>query len=131
MVYKSEHRSRNEDEEYSDYDEPRTEFKSETAKKLGALEYDEREKLTVDDAFAIYLNDVSKMVNKNFYKKVLRFIFLYRDCLNEWGWMKRRDNYMKAEMTNDDELVERLKAEEEEKQGVSPKKEQRQVSEQQ
>lgn len=87
------------------------------------MDYDDREKLTMDDVFTIYLNDVSKMVNKNFYKKTLRFIFLYRDCLNEWGWMKRRDNYVKADMHDADELVERLKAEEEERHGSSPKKE--------
>jgi len=97
-VYKSQHRPRSEEEDFSDYDEPRFEYKSETAKKLSSQDYEEREKLTVDDALAIYLNDVSKMVNRNFYKKVLRFVFLYRDCLNEWGWMKRRDNYVKAEM---------------------------------
>jgi len=62
------------------------------------MEFEQRDKLSVDEVMALYLRDVSRMVNKNFYKKVLRFVFLYRECLNEWGWMKRRDNYLKAEM---------------------------------
>jgi hypothetical protein len=51
---------------------------------------------------SLYLRDISRKVNKNFYKVAMRFVILYRDCLNEWGWMKRRDNFMKAEMVHED-----------------------------
>ena len=46
----------------------------------------ERDQLTCDDAFVLYLGDVSKYVNATYYKTVLRFIILYRECLNELGW---------------------------------------------
>ena len=46
----------------------------------------ERDTLTCDDAFVLYLGDVSKYVNPTYYKIVLRFIVLYRECLNELGW---------------------------------------------
>lgn len=46
----------------------------------------ERDQLTCDDAFVLYLGDVSKYVNATYYKTVLRFIVLYRECLNELGW---------------------------------------------
>jgi hypothetical protein len=46
----------------------------------------ERDQLTCDDVFVLYLGDVSKYVNATYYKTVLRFIVLYRECLNELGW---------------------------------------------
>ena len=35
----------------------------------------------VDTAFAKYLEIVSKVVNKNYYRKVIRLVILYRECL--------------------------------------------------
>lgn len=62
-----------------------------------------------DDIFTLYLRDLSKIVNENYYKTVLRFVLLYRECLNEYGWLKRRDHYMKADMLDNDKVLNRLK----------------------
>lgn len=38
-----------------------------------------------DETFAEYLSDVSKMINKDCYKQILKFVFLFRECLNHYG----------------------------------------------
>lgn len=43
-------------------------------------------KMKVDEIFALYLYHVSKRTNKKFYFHVLRFVMLFRECLNEIGW---------------------------------------------
>ena len=92
-------------EEDEDDDQPKQEYRNETALQIFNKDYDAREALTVDEVMCLYLRDVSRKVNKQFYKTTLRFVLLFRDCLNEWGWMKRRDNFMKAEMLDSDEIV--------------------------
>jgi hypothetical protein len=61
----------------------------------------------------LYLRELCKKVNENYYKTVLRFVILYRECLNEYGWLKRRDHYLKAGILDQDELLNTLKGEEE------------------
>lgn len=61
----------------------------------------------------MYLRDICKRVNDNYYKTVLRFAFLYRECINEYAWLKRRDHYLKAGILAEDEVLNRLKQEEE------------------
>ena len=41
-------------------------------------------------------------MNPTYYKIVLRFIILYRECLNEIGWQKRREQFQKSDLNNDD-----------------------------
>jgi hypothetical protein len=38
-----------------------------------------------DETFAEYLNDVAKVLNKGCYKQTLKFVFLFRECLNHYG----------------------------------------------
>jgi len=57
---------------------------------------DEKDSLTCDEVFCLYLRHVSKQVNEHYYKTVLRFVLLYRECLNENGWMKRREHFHRA-----------------------------------
>lgn len=45
---------------------------------------------------------MSKVVNGNFYKTILRFVLLYRSCLNKIGWERRRDHYKRADMISED-----------------------------
>mmetsp|Transcript_2716 Transcript_2716/g.4616 ORF Transcript_2716/g.4616 Transcript_2716/m.4616 type:complete len:147 (-) Transcript_2716:30-470(-) len=45
-----------------------------------------------DDIFAQYLRHVSTMVNEEFYRTLLRFVFLYRDCFNQFGWLKKAES---------------------------------------
>ncbi len=44
--------------------------------------------LSSDEIFGLYLRDVASKTNEMFYRTMLRFITLYRDCLNEYGWQK-------------------------------------------
>ena len=77
------------------------------------MEEEEKDKLTCDEIFCLYLRNVCKLVNENYYKQVLRFIILYRECLNEYGWLKRRETFMEAGMLEEDTLLETLKTQEE------------------
>ena len=74
---------------------------------------EEKDKMTCDDIFCMYLRHVSKLVNENYYKQCLRFVLLYRECLNEYGWLKRRETYLEAGMLNEDTLLASLKTAEE------------------
>lgn len=56
------------------------------------LPEDDRNKISCDEVFAIYLFDISKRVNPEFFKVMLRFIFAYRECLNKYGWEKKAEN---------------------------------------
>ncbi|MDR3737353.1 MAG: hypothetical protein P4L10_17745 [Acidobacteriaceae bacterium] len=38
-----------------------------------------------DETFAEYLDSVAKFVNKESYRQVLNFVFLFRECLNHYG----------------------------------------------
>ena len=56
------------------------------------LPEDERSKLSSDEVFAIYLYEVSKKINPEYYKMMLRFVIAYRECLNKYGWEKKAEN---------------------------------------
>ena len=60
------------------------------------MEEIEKDQLTCDEVFSFYLRDVCKHVNESYYRTCLRFVLLYRECLNEYGWLKRRDHFKKA-----------------------------------
>ena len=73
---------------------------------------EEKDKITCDEIFALYLRHVCKQVNETYYRTVLRFVLLYRECLNEYGWLKRRDHYHKAyqgKIDEHDEILSKLK----------------------
>ena len=70
--------------------------------------------MTCDEVFCMYLREISKQVNDNYYKQCLRFVLLYRECLNEFGWLKRRDTFAKAGMLAEDSVLQELKKQEEE-----------------
>jgi hypothetical protein len=56
------------------------------------LPEEERNKISCDEVFAIYLYEISKKVNPEYYKSMLRFIVAYRECLNRFGWEKKAEN---------------------------------------
>ena len=60
--------------------------------------------MLVDEIFAFYLYDVSKKINDSFYKTVLAFVILFRECLNEIGWRKRKENDTEAKPEDFEEL---------------------------
>lgn len=45
--------------------------------------------MLVDEIFAVYLWKISQKVNDQFYKTVLAYTVLFRECLNELGWAKK------------------------------------------
>lgn len=75
---------------------------------LGKSE-EEKDQIKCDEIFTMYLRDICKRVNEGYYKTILRFVLLYRECLNEYGWLKRRDHYMKAGYLESDDLLNKLK----------------------
>ena len=80
---------------------------------------EKKDELCCDDIFSLYLRDLSKIVNESYYKTALRFVILYRECLNEYGWLKRRDHYMKADMLDQDTILNKLKQKEEEEEKLA------------
>ena len=44
-----------------------------------------------DEVLAQYLRHCSTIVNAHYYKVVIRFVLLYRDCFNQFGWLKRAE----------------------------------------
>ena len=46
----------------------------------------ERKEMLADETIALYLFKTSQLVNKEFYKVILTFAILFRECLNENGW---------------------------------------------
>ena len=74
---------------------------------------EQKDQLTCDEIFCLYLRDVSKIVNERYFKQCLRFVLLYRECLNEFGWLKRSETYARAGMLQEDTLLLSLKKQEE------------------
>jgi hypothetical protein len=62
----------------------------------------------------MYLREVCKNVNEKCYLQCLRFVLLYRECINEFGWLKRSETIARAGMLHEDSLLKELKAQEEE-----------------
>lgn len=82
-------------------------------RKFVAMDEDEKDMISCDEIFSLYLRDVCKYVNENYYKTCLRFVLLYRECLNEYGWLKRREHFRKAGIEEDDEILNKLRSDEE------------------
>lgn len=76
-----------------------------------ALTESDRNQMLVDEVFALYLSTIAKKLNEPYYKKVLAYVILFRECLNEIGWQKK----MESESINLDEnhaFVQAMKTEE-------------------
>ena len=61
-------------------------------KNYDKLSDQEKVEMLVDEIFAYYLYEVSTKVADTFYKTVLQFVILFRECLEEIGWKKRKEN---------------------------------------
>lgn len=48
--------------------------------------------MKVDEIFAYYLYFISKKVNELFYKTVMTYTILFRECLNDIGWTKKMES---------------------------------------
>jgi hypothetical protein len=83
--------------------------KDDRMRKFFLLNEEEKDELSCDEVFSLYLRDLCKRVNSEYYKTALRFVLLYRECLNEYGWLKRRDHYYKAGILDQDEVLNKLK----------------------
>lgn len=82
-------------------------------KEFKALSTPEKNRYTCDSVFCLYLRDVSRKVCETYYRTVLRFVMLYRECVNEYGWIKRRETLNRANIPEDeDEIVRQLKIKE-------------------
>lgn len=47
--------------------------------------------LNADEILCLYLREVASKTNDLFYKMMVRFVLLYRDCLNDYGWQKKAE----------------------------------------
>lgn len=51
--------------------------------------------LNAEQLLVLYLREFSCMVNETFYKKLITFVLLFRECLNIYGWQKRAEHEVK------------------------------------
>jgi len=49
---------------------------------------EEREAKNCDMIFCEYLMQVSKLTNPEYFATIVKFIILYRECVNKYGWLK-------------------------------------------
>jgi len=57
-----------------------------------------------DEIFVEYLAMIAKDVNEGFYKSVVTFALLFRDCLNIYGWQKKKQwqsQQLQAQLTGE------------------------------
>ena len=40
-------------------------------------------------------------MNAEYFKTVIRFVLLYRDCMNKYGWSKRKEQMGRANINED------------------------------
>ena len=57
-----------------------------------AMPFETKNLLTCDELFAIYLRHTCWKVNSKFYKNIIMFVLLFRECMNEYGWQKKQEN---------------------------------------
>jgi len=63
--------------------------------------------MLVDEIFAVYLWRISQKVSDSFYRLVLAYTILFRECLNELGWAKKIESE-NIKIEDDPELRERM-----------------------
>ena len=51
-------------------------------------EIDENAAKNCDEIFVEYLSEVAGVTNPEYFASVVKFTILYRECLNEYGWLK-------------------------------------------
>jgi hypothetical protein len=71
------------------------------------LSEQDRAQMFVDEIFALYLYRLSVKVNENFYKIVLMYVILFRECLNEIGWQKKIESE-NIKIEEDDDLRKKM-----------------------
>lgn len=66
--------------------------------------------MLVDEIFALYLWRISEKVNDQFYRVVLAYTILFRECLNELGWAKKIESE-NLKIGEEPDLQERMEKE--------------------
>ncbi len=66
--------------------------------------------MLVDEIFAVYLWKISTRVNSEFYRIVLAYVILFRECLNELGWSKKIESE-NIKLEEEPELKDRMEKE--------------------
>jgi hypothetical protein len=70
----------------------------------------ERNTMLVDEIFAVYLWKISQRVSPEFYRVVVAYTILFRECLNELGWSKKIESE-NIKIEDEPELKERMEKE--------------------
>ena len=83
---------------------------------LSGKKYKEKHIKNCDEIFSEYLIEVGSITNNEYFKQVIIFIMLYRECANKYGWIKyySKEEYKEGEdrkeftATNNIELIPEL-----------------------
>jgi hypothetical protein len=68
------------------------------------LSVEQKDMMTCDDVLCLYLGYVAKQVNEMYYRNVLKFVLMFRDCMNQLGWQKRKSYLNKAGLLESDPM---------------------------
>jgi hypothetical protein len=75
------------------------------------LSENDRQIMLVDEIFAVYLWRTSQKINEGFYRTVLTYTILFRECLNDLGWSKKIESEG-LKLEEEPELKQRMEKEE-------------------
>lgn len=75
------------------------------------LTENDRQIMLVDEIFAVYLWRTSQKINEAFYRTVLTYTILFRECLNDLGWSKKIESEG-LKLEEEPELKQRMEKEE-------------------
>ena len=69
-----------------------------------------RDKKNCDDIFAEYLRQVANYTNSEYFATVMKFVVLYRECINKYGWIKfkAQEKTLEYSIENDAEYIPEL-----------------------
>jgi hypothetical protein len=76
---------------------------NQVSSEISTIGENERMQLTCDDILCLYLRDYSTKTSPTFYRQLVRFVLMYRDCLNEYGWQKKAEYMCRMEKVSEEE----------------------------
>ena len=68
------------------------------------------EEKNCDEIFCKYLREVAEITNPEYFATVMKFVILYRECINKYAWIKfeRQEKPEQYAQTNDAEFIPEL-----------------------
>jgi hypothetical protein len=65
------------------------------SKEISYMSESKKNMMNCNEIFVIYLRECSSITNETYYHTVMKFVLMFRECLNTYGWQKRAENECK------------------------------------